>query len=253
MGFVGLADLRASSINNFKSRLSPLICVRLSETLWNSVQDVFNSILKHPFIEGLATGSLEEERFKHYIIQDYIYLDEYRKALSLAAAKAGGEEESMLFLESAANIKNAEEQLHESFLTAWRLRPRLLRRKSEVSPSNLLYTSYLFSVALFGSFNEIVAAVLPCAWVYMEVGRRLVERGSPNPLYKKWIDMYGGRRYEESVEKMIGLADTLKPSRAEREKMVRHFRLGTIFEYMFWDSAYRLEKFPFPVEPEKTG
>lgn len=218
----------------------------LSKKLWASIGDVFASILEHPFIRGLTSGDLEEGKFKHYIIQDHIYLGEFRRVLSLAAAKSEREEAALIFLRSASEIIKVEEELHRSFLSDWGIGRENI--KATVSPSNLLYTSYLFSVALLGTFNELAASVLPCYWIYMEVGRRLAEKGSPNPLYKRWIDTYGGQRYEEGVRRIIGVVDESKPSPTEEEKMLRNFRLAAIFEYMFWDSAYRLEKFPFPLE-----
>lgn len=233
--------------NSFITCLLACGFVRLSERLWDSVRDVFEAIMGHPFIVGLSSGALEEAKFRHYIVQDYIYLGEYRRVLSLVAAKAELEEHALLFLSVAAGIRAAEEALHERLLAGWGLRPEDVRGVGAPSPTNLLYTSYLFQAAVFGSFAEAVAAVLPCPWVYMEVGRRLAVRGSPNPLYRGWIEKYGGSEYEAKVRGLIDLLDSLAPSEAEEERMAKHFRLATIFEYMFWDSSYRLEGFPFPL------
>jgi len=216
---------------------------RLTEELWTSIKDIYDAILNHPFIKGLVNGNLEEEKFKYYIIQDYLYLKEFSKALALVASKAPRDEYRITFLEHAIQALMVERVLHLTFTKTWNINPE----DYEMSPTNLAYTSYLLSVTSTKPFSEALASVLPCYWIYMEVGKELLKKGSPNPLYKKWIETYGGEEYEKGVRAVLNITDELKVDDEERRKMFKHFRIASIYEYLFWDSAFRMEKFPFQV------
>jgi thiaminase (transcriptional activator TenA) len=88
--------------------------------------------------------------------------------------------------------------------------------------------------------------VLPCYWIYWEVGKELLRRGSPNRRYQQWIDTYGAEEYGDVVRDVIAVADGLGPGLgpAERALVHRHFRTTSRYEWMFWDMGYRKEGWP---------
>ncbi|MBO0824789.1 MAG: thiaminase II, partial [Actinobacteria bacterium] len=112
--------------------------------------------------------------------------------------------------------------------------------------TTLAYTSYLLATAWGGSYAEGVGAVLPCYWIYWEVGKELRRRGSPDPRYQKWIDTYGGEEFGGVVREVLEVADRLGPGigPAERTLVRRHFRATSRYEWMFWDMGYRKESWP---------
>lgn len=216
----------------------------LSDKLWKSIEDIYRAILDHQFIRKLTDGSLEEEKFKYYIIQDHLYLREFGRALAILSSKAEREEESLLFASHLSDIMRVEKELHNYFLKTWNIDAS----SAEPSPTNLLYTSYLISTVYSRPYYEGVAAVLPCYWIYMEVGKELLKKGSPNPLYDRWIRTYGGEEYEKGVRKVIEIANSFKLTEEQERIAMERFRTAAIFEYMFWDSAYKLERFPFKLK-----
>ncbi|QGA53285.1 thiaminase II [Sulfolobus sp. E5-1-F] len=218
-----------------------------SAKLWNSIQDIYSSILKHPFILELVEGTLNRDKFQYYIIQDYMYLREFSKALALLSAKAEDEEQALLFATHIQDAIKVEQALHKFYITEFNLDVK----DYEMSPTNLAYTSYLLAVAYSRPFHEAISAVLPCYWIYMEVGKELLKKGSKDKYYQKWIETYGGEEYEKGVRAVLGIVNNLKVSEEEFNKMKIHFRTASIYEYMFWDSAYRLERFPFFTERNK--
>ncbi|BBD72892.1 thiaminase II [Sulfodiicoccus acidiphilus] len=201
--------------------------------------DVYEAILSHPFIIGLTTGELDEEKFRFYIAQDSLYLREYGKVLAIAAAKAEEREHSRFFAESLARSIKVEQEMHEAFMRAWGM------RAEEMSPTNTAYTNFLLATAYSRPFHEVVGAILPCFWIYMEVGSTLKAKGSRNALFQKWIDTYGGEEYERGVKRAIEIVNELELGERERRATKEKFRMAAIYEYMFWDSAYRLERYPF--------
>ncbi len=216
----------------------------LTEKMWNAIRDIYQSILSHPFIKGLVDGTLDEEKFKYYILQDYLYLREFSKALAIISAKAEKQEEALLFSSHLQSIMRVENELHNFFMNTWKISEEE-KAKLIPSPTTLLYTSFLLSTVLYKSYFEAVSSVLPCYWIYMEVGKELVKKGSPNSLYAKWINTYGGEEYEKGVRAVLEIVNSFKLTEEEEVSAIRTFRIASIMEYMFWDSAYKLEKFPF--------
>jgi len=213
--------------------------------LWAGIEDTYQAILGHPFVAGLTDGSLERESFAFYVIQDAHYLREYARVLSVAAARAPQEADIAMFAEHAAEAIAVERSLHEGFFRDFGLTDDDIRR-TPVAPTCLAYTSYLLATAYGGSFPELLGAVLPCYWIYWEVGKALVERGSPDPLYRRWIETYGGEEFAQVVRAVLSLTDRLGPelSTAERRRAARHFATTARYEWMFWDMGHRRERWP---------
>jgi thiaminase (transcriptional activator TenA) len=218
----------------------------LSARLWAGIDDIYAAILAHPFIAGLTDGSLEREAFRFYVVQDAHYLSEYARALSVAAARAPTESDIAMFSEHAAGAIAVERSLHESFFAHFGMSEEEVAA-TPMAPTNLAYTSYLLAVAYGGSFPEALGAVLPCYWIYWEVGKALLQRGSPNPLYQRWIETYGGEEFAAVVRAVLALTDRLGPqlAAAEEARMHERFRTTGRYEWMFWEMGYRRE--PWPV------
>ena len=213
--------------------------------LWAGIEDTYQCILEHPFVSGLTDGSLERESFAFYVVQDAHYLREYARALSLAAARAPGEEEIAMFAQHAAEAIEVERSLHEGFFHDLALTEADVAL-TPVAPTCLAYTSYLLATAYGGSFAELLGALLPCYWIYSEVGKALLAQGSPDQLYRRWIETYGGEEFAKVVHAVLSLTDRLgsELSPAERDRAAHHFTVTARYEWMFWDMGYRRERWP---------
>ncbi|MEM4297405.1 MAG: thiaminase II [Nitrososphaerota archaeon] len=216
-----------------------------TESLWSSITNIYKAIVNHPFIQGLVDGSLEEEKFKFYVIQDALYLSEYSRALSIAASKAPHDEWAMMFNDHARMAILVERSLHEGFFKEWGLGKEGVY-STPMTPTNLAYTSYLKAVAYSSPFHELLAALLPCYWIYWEVGKELEKQGSRKRLYQRWIDTYSSDEYAGICKAVLDITDeySRELTEAQRLRMKNHFMTTSKYEYMFWDSAYRLERWP---------
>jgi thiaminase/transcriptional activator TenA len=217
----------------------------LSARLWAGIEDIYASILAHPFIAGLTDGSLDREAFRFYVVQDAHYLRDYARALSVAAAKAPTEADIGMFAEHAAGGIAVERSLHESFFADFGMSEEEVAA-TPMAPTNLAYTSYLLASVYGGSFPEALGAVLPCYWIYWEVGKTLLRRGSPDPLYRRWIETYGGEEFAAVVQAVLALTDRLEPQLAPADEARVHerFRTTSRYEWMFWEMGYRQERWP---------
>ena len=135
--------------------------------------------------------------------------------------------------------------LHATLLPQLGLDPAELDRVP-VSPTTLSYTSYLLATVYGGSFAEGLAAILPCYWIYARVGAALLEQGSPDPRYQRWIDTYAGEDFAATVAEVLALADRTgeELSAADDRRASKHFAVTARYEWMFWDAAWRLEHWP---------
>lgn len=217
----------------------------ITEVLWADIAHIYEAILEHPFITGLTDGTLPRASFRHYIIQDAHYLRSYAKALSACAARAPEEDITVMFSESASRAIAAERNLHGTLLSDMGA-TRETAAHELVAPTTQAYMSYLLATTLGGSFPEALSAVLPCYWIYARVGEELVSRGSPDPLYARWIATYGGDEFQKVVETVLNVTDRIGESlsSAELTRMRQHFTTTSRYEWMFWDAAYRQERWP---------
>ena len=216
-----------------------------TDELWQSIETMYASILRHPFLRGLTDGSLPRESFRFYTVQDALYLREFARALSIAAARAPEDDWIIMFNEHAAGALRVERALHESFFREFGLSPEDVAA-TPLAPTNLAYTSYLLTVAYAAPFHEAITALLPCYWIYWEVGKELERAGSPDPLYKRWIGTYASKEFGSLVRAVLDANDKTasRLQRAELDMMRRHFIVTSRYEWMFWEMGYRRETWP---------
>src|SRR5581483_10324093 len=140
---------------------------RFTDELWQGSADIYAAILRHPFLAGLTDGSLPQDAFVFYVIQDALYLRDYAKALAAVAARAPDTTGTEMFARHAADVISVERTLHDSLLGDLGIDPASVD-KAEAAPTTLAYTSYLLATASGGSYAEGTGAVLPCYWIYWE-------------------------------------------------------------------------------------
>jgi thiaminase/transcriptional activator TenA len=213
--------------------------------LWDGIADIYSAILAHPFIRGLTDGTLPAESFAFFVVQDGLYLKQYARALAAVASRAPRPAAAAMFARHAADAVAVEQELHAELLPALGI-SAAEAAAAEPAPTNLAYTSYLLATVHGGTYAEGVGAVLPCYWIYWEVGSHLLRLGSPDPRYQRWIDTYGGEEFGMVARDVIAEADTAGAllSESERALVRRHFRTTSRYEWMFWDMGYRRETWP---------
>jgi thiaminase/transcriptional activator TenA len=213
--------------------------MKWSERAWKEAAPVYGRILELDFVRELIAGTLSREKFLFYIRQDALYLVGFGKALAGIAAKLDDVEHSRAFLTFAGECMAVERALHASYLGDEAL--------PEPSPTCLLYTSYILKQVYDAPLEVAMAAVLPCFWVYKEVGDHILAAQSKNGNpYQAWIDTYGGDEFAEAVLQAIAICDEVAAScpEARRRAMTDAFVVCTKMEWMFWDSAWKLETWP---------
>jgi len=213
---------------------------RFTDTLWSSITDIYQAIIYHPFNEELARGILPREKFAFYMQQDALYLADFARALAIMAGRAPDEAAIIQFVRFAEGVAVVERALHHTYFREFGIETPT----RQPAPACFTYTNFLLATAACRSYEEGMAALLPCFWIYREVGHDIYRRAAPNNPYQKWIDTYAGQEFDEVVTQAIALTDTIaeQASATQQQRMRDAFIYSARLEWMFWDSAYRLEQ-----------
>jgi thiaminase (transcriptional activator TenA) len=207
---------------------------------------IWSAIHNHPFLVELHRGTLPADRFTYFILQDYVYLLDFAQVLCQGGAKSPNLETLALFCRHALGAVEVERTFHASFGRSLGLSRQQLDDIPK-GPITQAYIAHLQAVARSGTLGELVAAVLPCYWIYGEVGRRLYRNRPPKPkVYGEWIATYASEAFWRPVREQIQLMNRLGAAAgsAERKTMLAHFLLSSRYEFMFWEQAYRMERWP---------
>jgi thiaminase/transcriptional activator TenA len=215
------------------------------DILGAAARPIWDAILAHPFLKELGAGTLPHDRFLYFIRQDYLYLFEFARVLCVGGSKAEDLDTLEMFAKHAANTVAVERVMHTGFMQRLGLQADQLL-DSQRTPTTQAYTRHLLAVAREGSLAEIVAAVLPCYWIYLEVGRHLAIYQPADPIYQDWIKAYGSETFAGLVQQQLTLVDRLgaRAPAHESRRMTEHFIQSSRYEYLFWDDAYRLTAWP---------
>ncbi len=204
--------------------------------LWNGAAGDLNDIYGLDFIRGLSEGTLPEKDFGYYLTQDAIYLNGYSRVLARVSALAPTEAEQLFWARSSQQCLEVESELHRTWLST---RPTA----SAPGPVTKSYVDHLLAASVTGSYAVLVAAVLPCFWLYAEVGAtlhaRFLDAGAPaaHP-YADWLRTYADEAFAAATRQAIAYADTAArtASRAERDAMTRAFAASSRYEVEFFDA-----------------
>ncbi|WP_455660959.1 thiaminase II [Pradoshia sp.] len=210
-----------------------------TERLQAIVQSIWAQNHQHPFVQNLGKGTLEKEKFVHYLKQDYVYLIDYAKLFAIGTIKAHNLETMNTLAGILHETLHVEMELHRQYAKSFGISREELEA-TKPAPANLAYTSYMLNTAQNGSLAEVIACLLPCAWDYWEIGQLLRKQYghqlAANP-YAQWIETYDSTEFAESTKSLIRLMDELAEGMPERElaKLEEHFLITSKYEFLFWE------------------
>jgi thiaminase (transcriptional activator TenA) len=220
----------------------PLTAQEFTQQLWNPIRPIYSRTLQHPFLTGLTDGTLPRESFEFYLIQDTLYLRSFAQALHILAARSPRKDWAATLARHANEAMQEERELHGKILASYGITPDRIAAAGK-APTTLAYTNHLLASVQLHSFTEGLAAMLPCYWIYWEVGKDLVRQGSKNKDYQRWIDQYAGDAYAASVRQMMAIVNESARTASPRARQsAQHlFTLSARYEYLFWDMAWHQE------------
>lgn len=215
------------------------------DAAWQRNLPLFQATVDLPFNQELAAGTLSSAVFRHYMIQDAHYLVAFGRALAVAAGKADDADGVVQFAAAAQEAVVAERQLHHSFMRTYGISAEEFAC-TPLSPTCHHYCHFLQSTAWSRAYAVALAALLPCFWIYAEVGVALQQRSVPGNPYQSWIDTYGGEEFHAHVRAVRTTIDRIAAQADTKTVQDMHaaYTDAARLEWMFWDSAHRLQAWP---------
>ncbi|MDO5066613.1 MAG: TenA family protein [Propionibacteriaceae bacterium] len=214
-----------------------------SATCWQHITPILERIDRLPLLVELADGTLEARRFVEYIVQDDFYLRGYSRALAQLAARAPHAHARAFWANSASEAVEGEVLMHDALLNDPLLKDA--PHAKAPSPTTRGYVNFIQTAVAYEPYPIGVAAVLPCYWVYAQVGLDLAARAAAvqDHPYGAWVAAYADPAFQQTTATAIELLDEAAEAtdRATRAQMLSVFADATRYEELFWERSHRLE------------
>lgn len=219
----------------------------LTDNMRAAADELFNASFSHSFITELTSGKLPMDRFRFYLKQDAYYLTEFSRLHHLLALQLT-EPTAVEFLEAEANgLNDSEQDVREEFFQQLQITASEMTN-TPVAPNTYNYVTHMEHELDRGKAQG-AAALLPCYWLYNEIGDRLVNQSSSVKIYQQFIDTYASPEFGKATDTMINIVDELgeNSSSVVQSEMITAFLRSSYFELQFWQTAYDEATWPFAI------
>ena len=207
--------------------------VSLADSLWQRNRVLAEAALKHPFVQGIASGELTRATFAYYVGQDAAFLEAFSRAYALALAKSPDHDGQIAFRELLDST--AEElRLHRSYADRWDV-----DLPQAAGPATEAYTNFLLAVAELEPVGHIVAAMTPCMRLYAYLGQQLAAQTTPESPYREWVNTYSSPQFEALARRVEDLLDRYG---GDHSRTAVLYQQAMEFELRFFDAASRCER-----------
>ncbi|SEA03303.1 thiaminase (transcriptional activator TenA) [Thalassobacillus cyri] len=218
-----------------------------SKELRKENDDIFKKIFRHPFVDGIGKGDVPKEALVHYIKADFEYLNAFMHIYGIAVSKSGNRDDISLFHDQIGFVLNSETHPHHNFCDQAGVVYEDMQGYP-LPPTADHYIKHMMYHAHTGDLGEILCALLPCPWTYLEIGQVLTEQYEPNDShpFNPWIKFYADAEVRGLTGKLRNRLDELAEvvSEQQRTRMKEAFRKSCQLELAFWEMAYTCEEWP---------
>ncbi len=220
--------------------------MKTTERLLAATKDIWAAYNEHPFVMGIQDGTLDREKFKYYIIQDYLYLEEYAKVFAIGIAKAKSLDTMRLFSRQVNFLTEGEMDIHRGYMGAFTVSQEELTTASRAL-DNLSYTSYMLRVAYEEGEAEILAAILSCAYSYEVIAKTILKNNpsaSEHPFYGNWVKGYAEPEFCDGNVVLLEMTDKLTQyyTKPQLQHLTDIFVTCSRYELAFWELAWNMSK-----------
>ena len=211
-----------------------------------ATKEIWESYNEHPFVKGIEDGTLDKEKFRYYIIQDFLYLEDYAKSFAIGIAKAKSIETTQIFSGYINLLTGSEMNIHHGYIGKFGVSQEEVDNTPRAL-DNLSYTSYMLRVAYEEGEAEILTAILSCAYSYELIAKKMVKNNPAcvnHDFYGEWISGYAGEEYASGNVVLIDALNKLTENYTEQQ--LKHltdiFVACSRYEYLFWDFSWKMAK-----------
>ena len=204
--------------------------------LKSSCKKEWSEYTNHKFLSDLVSSKLRDKSFKKYLVQDYIFLQQFLKILALSVYKSKSFEDINRSVNFIKGI-DYEIKLHLSYCKKWNI-PLKSLGNIKVEKANSAYTNHVLNVGKNGNNLDIFSCLSPCIIGYGEIGFKLSKiKNWKKSKYSSWIKMYSSKKYQQVAKNNINYLDTLFKNKKNKNltRLKKNFKKSTILERNFWE------------------
>lgn len=215
---------------------------KITDTMRKQSEPLWESSFNHPFIKQLSAGSLPQQTFRYYLKQDRYYLQNFADLHGKIADQMDDPDIKRFLYAGAKGFDDSEKEVRIEFFKELNITQQEIDQ-TEIAPNAYSYVTHMYHELNEGTPARAAAALLPCYWLYNEIGKRLIKAGSPIKVYQQFIETYDSKAFTNATARMIEIVDKLgeEVDEQEQEKMQTAFLRSSFFELHFWEMAYRHE------------
>ncbi|KXL54070.1 thiaminase-2 [Anaerotignum neopropionicum] len=218
--------------------------MKLTDRLYEEVKDIWKGYLTQTFVKELGEGTLGEDRFRFYMVQDYCYLLQYAKVFALGIVKAEEEPLMRRFASMVHDTLDGEMDVHKIYMKRLGITNEEIA-SAKIALANQSYTSYMLDIAYKGDILDVLVAVLSCAWSYQMIGEHLrtIPGALEHPLYGEWVSGYSSEAYIQSVKDIMDAVDEIGADISPKKEVYikEIMRKCSLYERDFWEMAYHMD------------
>lgn len=219
---------------------------KTAEHLLEATKDIWAQYNEHPFVKGIEDGTLDREKFRYYIIQDYLYLEEYAKTFAVGTAKAKSLKTTRLFSAYIDVLTGAEMDIHRGYMGKLKITQEEIDNTPR-SLDNLSYTSYMLRVAYEEGEAEILTAILSCAYSYEVIAKKIAANNPAalsHEFYGEWVQGYCSAEYAEENRVLLDMLESLTAEYTKEQ--IKHltdiFTACSRYELAFWEMSWNMKR-----------
>ena len=203
--------------------------------LKSSCKKEWSEYTNHKFLSDLVSSKLRDKSFKKYLVQDYIFLQQFLKILALSVYKSKSFEDINRSVNFIKGI-DYEIKLHLSYCKKWNI-PLKSLGNIKVEKANSAYTNHVLNVGKNGNNLDIFSCLSPCIIGYGEIGFKLSKiKNWKKSKYSSWIKMYSSKKYQQVAKNNINYLDILFKNKKNKNltRLKKNFKKSTTLERNFW-------------------
>ena len=217
-------------------------------------KEAWQASFHHPFVLQLQEGDLDPSIFRYYLIQDAYYLKAFSKAYDLLAEKTSNPEMKRLLKQNAQSLVEGELFIRQQFFKELKINDEEMERQP-IAPTCYHYVSHIYRQFEEANLAIAFASLLPCPWLYHDIGKELNLKPSPNPLYQQWIETYITDELEQQIKEETELVNQFyrESDEVDKKKMLEAFRISVHMEAQFWEMAYQHQTWKSDLQSLEKG
>ncbi len=213
-----------------------------TQTLHELAKESWTKSKQHPFVQELVAGSLPIEVFRFYLLQDAYYLKHFASAHQEVIKRTKDQRiiDSQRFCKEG--LEESELMIRQEFFKELQITKEEVA-KTSIAPTAYFYTSHIYRQFVDGTLQTALSALLPCYWLYYEIGATFASKSSPVKIYQDFLETYDSDGFKQVLDELISLVDELAEtvSEDEREAMKQAFMISSQCELDFWEMSYTQE------------